>query len=156
MIEGPLSLEQIDLPGQRHLTVVTRQLINEILEPAWMRTELTMSHARLFFPDIERAPATSPTDKSASSFDIAAIISGGDETLARYFSSVLLDFVTTDRDIQEAALAWATQKADAWGIAESFAEVATKELKLRKKQLQQIRTDAESLIKQAETSHSAM
>ena len=62
--------------------------------------------------------------------------------------------MTADRDIQEAALAWATQKADAWGIAECFAEFATKELKLRKKQFQQIRSDAESLIKQAKTSHS--
>lgn len=156
MIEGPLSLEQIDLPGQRHLTAVTRQVISEILEPAWMKSELAMSHARLFFPDIERAPETSPpTDNGASPFDIATIISEVDATVARYFSSILLDFVTADRDIQEAALAWATQKADEWDIAECFAEFATKELKLRKKQFQQIRTDAESLIKQAETSHSA-
>lgn len=155
MIEGPLSLEQIDLPGQRHLTAVTRQLIIEILDPVWMKTELALSHARLFFPDIERAPATSQGDDGASSFEIATIISEGDETLGRYFSSILLDFVTADRDIQEAALAWATQKADAWNIAEAFAEVATKELKLRKKQFQQIRSGADSLIKQAETSHSA-
>jgi hypothetical protein len=155
MIEGPLSLEQIDLPGQRHLTAVTRQVISEILEPAWMKSELAMSHARLFFPDIERAPTTPPAASAEPPFNIAVIIADGEKTLARYFSSILLDFVTADRDIQEAALAWATQKADAWGIAECFTEFATKELKLRKKQFQQIRTDAESLIKQAETSHSA-
>jgi hypothetical protein len=156
MIEGPLSLEQIDLPGQQRLTAVTRQLINEILEPLWMRTELALSHARLFFPDIQRPSSTSPaTHNGTPLFNIATIISDGDETVTRYFSSVLLDFVTADRDIQEAALAWGTQKADAWSIAESFSEVAIKELKLRKKQFQQIRTDADSLIKQAETSHSA-
>lgn len=156
MIEGPPSLEQIDLPGQRYLTDVTRQLISEILEPAWMKSsELAMSHARLFFADINCASATSPADDAASPFNIATIIANGDETLPRYFSSILLDFVTADRDIQKSALAWATQKADAWDIAECFAEFATKELKLRKKQFRQIRTDAESLIKNAETSRSA-
>ena len=156
MIEGPPSLEQIDLPGQRYLTDVTRQLISEILEPAWMKSsELTMSHARLFFSDINCASATSPANDAVSPVNIATIIANGDETLPRYFSSILLDFVTADRDIQKSALAWATQKADAWDIAECFAEFATKELKLRKKQFRQICTDAEPLIKIAETSRSA-
>ena len=152
MIEGPLSLQQIDLPGQRHLTAVTRHVIAEIVQPAWMRTELVMSHARLFFPDIERGAEVGGAESVGGPVrDITSIVSEGDETLARYVGSLLLDFVTADRDIQEAALAAAIQQADVWGIGDQFAEFAMKELKLRKKQFQQIRSNAESLIAEAST-----
>ena len=150
MIEGPLSLQQIDLPAQCYLTSVTREVIRQILEPAWIRTESVMSHARLFFPDINAAREPTDVKQLADAHhDIAAMISRGDETIAGYVSSLLLDFVTSDRDIQDAALAVAMQLADAWGIGESFSESAIKELKLRRKQYQQIWSDAESLIARA-------
>lgn len=157
MFEGPLSLERIDLPAQRHLTALTRRLITELIQPDWMRTELVMSHARLFFPDIgPPVDATSGKEspENAAQRKTAAIVPESDDTISKYLCSVLLDFATVDRDIQEAALAWAIQKADQWNIAESFAEAATRKLKLRKKQFQQIREEKGSLIRQAESSRS--
>lgn len=157
MIEGPHSLERIDLPAQRQLTELTRHALAEILKPDWIRTELVMSHARLFFPDIGPRVETisgKETLENDAQRRIVEIVPEGDETISKYLCSILLDFVTVDRDIQEAALAWATQKADQWKIAEAFAEAAIKELKLRKKQFQQIRAESDSLIRQAESSRS--
>lgn len=157
-IEGPLSLEQIDLPAQRQLTLLTESLITEIIQPAWIRTDLVMSHARLFFAGIDAksvASAGKQDPQDSVQRVSTSILADGDETITKYVCSVLLDFVTVDRDIQEAALAWCIQRAEQWGVAEPFAELAIRELKLRKKQFQQIKVESESLIRQAEAADAA-
>ena len=66
--------------------------------------------------------------------------------LLRY---VLLDFVTADRDLEELPLAAALVLAEKLGLKDRFAEIAKRELRLRKKQLETIDQDKEKLLAKA-------
>jgi hypothetical protein len=61
-----------------------------------------------------------------------------------------LDFVTTDPDLEEAPLAAAFLLTVELGIADRFEQIVDKELRLRKKQLEKVRGEAEAIIAQAE------
>src|SRR6266568_1718606 len=55
MIEGAATLEELDLIGQRRLTVATRRLLQCLLRPKWFQTPATLGHAKLFFDDFQPA-----------------------------------------------------------------------------------------------------
>ena len=67
-----------------------------------------------------------------------------------YYCYVLLDFVTTDRDLDEAPLAAAFRLTERLDLMKRFEEIVRKELGLRKKQLEKIRRDAEQIVVRAE------
>lgn len=62
---------------------------------------------------------------------------------------MLLDFVTADRDLEELPLAAALVLAEKTGLKEQFLEIARRELRLRKKQLDTIDQDKEKLLAKA-------
>ncbi|NQU21004.1 MAG: hypothetical protein HQ567_06940, partial [Candidatus Nealsonbacteria bacterium] len=59
---------------------------------------------------------------------------------------VLLDFVTADRDLEEFPLAAALVLTDELGLKDRFVEIARRELRLRKKQLEKIDKGKEELL----------
>lgn len=143
MIEGPPSLVGLDLLGQVRIARLTRRLIDQLLTPAWMQTEVTLGHARLFFDDYV-PPDASPADDS-----LADDLSTPDSQLQDYYCYVLLDFVTTDRELDEGPLAAAYLLVERLGLADRFHAVVLKELGIAKKQLEKIRRDAERIIAQS-------
>jgi len=60
-----------------------------------------------------------------------------------------LDFVTADRDLEELPLALALVQAEKLGLKDRFTEIAKRELRLRKKQLETIDQDKEKLVAKA-------
>jgi hypothetical protein len=140
MIEGALALNELDLLGQRKVHGQTRKLIDALLSESWMRTEPVLAHARLYFPDY------SPVGESPDG-DLAELLKTDDQPLLDYYCYVLLDFVTADRDLEEMPLAAALQLSEKLGLKHRFAEVAKKELRLTKKQLEKIDQAKESLLK---------
>ena len=60
-----------------------------------------------------------------------------------YYGYILLDFVTADRDLEELPLAAALVLAEKLGLKDRFTEIAKRELRLRKKQLETIDQDKE-------------
>jgi hypothetical protein len=66
-----------------------------------------------------------------------------------YYGYVLLDFVTADRDLEELPLAAALVLAEKLGLKDRFTEIAKRELRLRKKQLETIDQDKEKLLAKA-------
>jgi hypothetical protein len=60
-----------------------------------------------------------------------------------------LDFVTADRDLEELPLAAALALSEKLGLRDRFAEIAQRELRLRKKQVEKIDEDKERLLKSA-------
>ena len=107
MIEGQPALADLDLLAQQRIEGLTRRLLDVILAPHWMHSEAVLAHARLFFDDYQAADAESAARTSAS---LAEDLSTDDEPLQDYYCYVLLDFVTSDRDLEElplaAALCW--------------------------------------------------
>ncbi len=141
VIEGKASLAELDLPGQRAVSSLTRRLVAALLRPPWLRTDPLLAHARLFFEDFEPAAALDS--------GLAADLRDGDEKLLDYWCYVLLDFSVADRDLEDAPLAAALLLADELGLGERFRKLAGRELALRKKQLEALDAGAAALVAKA-------
>jgi hypothetical protein len=141
IIEGPLTLEALDLLGQLKMSDLTKRLAAQALKPPWMRTEATMAHARLFFEDFRPAAAEDPS--------LAADLKSEDAKTVDYYCYLLLDFAVADRDLEEAPLAAALLMSDELGLGERFRQLAAKELNLRKKQMEALEADAGRIVAQA-------
>ena len=141
IIEGPLAPERLDLLGQLKLSALTQRLIGRILQPDWMQTEATTAHARLFFEDLEPTSTDDPSLKADLLVD--------QPTLTDYYCYLMLDFVVADRDLEEAPLAAALLLSEELGIADRFRQLAAKELKLRKKQMEAIEAEAPRIVAKA-------
>lgn len=138
IIEGPLSLEGLDLLGQITVSDLTRRLVAQVLRPNWMQTEAMLAHARLFFEDFR---PSAEEDKSLS-----ADIKSEDAKTVDYYCYVLLDFAVADRDLEEAPLAAALLMSDDLGLGDRFRQLAAKELNLRKKQMEALESDAGKIV----------
>lgn len=141
VIEGKISLAELDLPGQVAVSALTRRLVAAFLGPRWLRTEPLLAHARLFFEDLEPSVIVDRT--------LAAELQEGDDRLLDYWCYVLLDFAAADRDLEGAPLAAALLLANDLGLGERFRALAGKELGLRKKQLEALEAGAEGLVAKA-------
>lgn len=141
VIEGPMSIENLDLLGQQRIRGLTRRLISQFLKPHWLRTEAMVASAKLFFEDF----APGDLEDGALREELSAM----GEKLVDYYCYVLLDFATADRDLEEAPLAAALLLSDELNLGERFREIAGKELNLKKKQLQSLEANASSIVNKA-------
>ncbi|EAQ80602.1 hypothetical protein DSM3645_14690 [Blastopirellula marina DSM 3645] len=143
MIQGPLALNELDLLAQSIITAKTRRMIDLLLAPSWMQTDTMLGHARRFF-DTYTPPAANYADES-----LAADLLTKDQPLINYYCYVLLDFVTVDRDLEEAPLAVALILAEQLKLQSRFVEIVRKELKLRKNQLERIDREKTKVVENA-------
>ncbi|WP_339906988.1 M48 family metalloprotease [Symmachiella dynata] len=143
MIEGPLALNELDLLAQCRINQFTRRLVDAFLSSTWLQTDKLLGHARLFFDGYE-PPVESQIDEQ-----LTADLQTHDAPLRDYYCYVLLDFVTTDRELDEAPLAAALQLTERLQMDSRFGELVHKELGIGKKQLAKLRRDAETIVNQA-------
>lgn len=136
MLEGAVTLETLDIVQQRDVSEQTRGLLDQLLAPAWMRTEAIIAHARRFFPDYEWAQPCAIERRPSRSID-------------EYCAYVLLDFAVADRSLGEVALARALSVASDLGIRESIVTLARKELKSTASALTQLEQRGPSLFERA-------
>jgi hypothetical protein len=141
VIEGPVTLAELDLLGQQSVSALTRRLVAAFLRADWLRTEPLLAHARLFFEDF--APS------SAADAALGADLRGGGAKLLDYWCYVLLDFAVADRDLEDAPLAAALLLADELGLGDRFRPIAAKELGLRKKRLEALDAGAAAIVAKA-------
>ncbi len=140
LIEGQPALEELDLTAQLRVMGVTRRLIDTLLEPNWLQTNVVLAHARLFFDGYD------PPAKASKDDTLRTQIEDSDDALQNYYCYVLLDFAYADRDLEEAPLAHAINIAQSIGLEKRFCGIAAKELRLRKKQLEKISTDRDKIV----------
>ncbi len=152
LIEGRPALDELDLTAQVRVMGVTRQLLDTLLAPKWLQTDVVLAHARLFFDDFEVPPTLATPETKAKNNGLRSQIEAGDEALQNYYCYVLLDFAYADRDLEEAPLAHAISIADSIGLEKKFCGIAAKELRLRKKQLEKISTNRDKIVAAAEKS----
>lgn len=148
LIEGNPPLSGLDFIGQQRVGEVTRQLIDVFFEPPWTRTDLLLAHARLFFDGYKVPERPSVGEEAVSG--LKKWIAGRDASLRDYCCYVLLDFASADRELEPAPLAHALEIADRVGLAGRLQELAAKEFRLRKRQVEQIAADREKLMAAAE------
>ena len=155
MISGKLDINT-DLLGQQQLSKLTRQLIDWMLASQWMQTDLTVAHAKAYFNDYQPPLASksklapTDTDSAKASKSIAAKLldqlKNATENLKKYVAYVILDFVAADRDLEHAPIALALNVCEQIGIKTLFCDIARKELRLRKKQMDLISETRGELI----------
>ncbi|RCS55158.1 hypothetical protein DTL36_02985 [Bremerella cremea] len=143
MIQGQPALNELDLLAQRTIEVKTRRMVDSLLAPNWMQTEVMLGHSRRFF-DEYAPPAASHSDEA-----LATDLKTDDQLLLDYYCYVLLDFVTVDRDLEECPLAASLILAEHAGIQSRFTEIVRKELKLRKNQLDRIDREKNKIVENA-------
>ena len=149
LIEGTLDMSTLDLLQQQFVSHATRQLLHRIFKLKAMRSELMLSHARLYFEDF----SLSEIDTESSCLELTSLIEDHQkkEAVSSYFAYVLLDFATADRSLDEFPLANSMQVAEELGIKDVFITIARKELKLRKNQIEQCDRDKEAMLQNAES-----
>lgn len=143
MIEGPAELDKLDLLAQQGIAQLTRRVIDLLLEPQWMQTDLMLGHARHFFEDYK--PPTGGHRDDCLPGDMQTT----DKPLVDYYCYVLLDFVTIDRELEEGSLAAALVLAESLQVKDRLMEIIRKELRLTKRQLDKIDAEKETLVKTA-------
>lgn len=143
-LRGPLGLASADLVAQQDLVLLTRRVLQQVMRPAWMRTDATLAHARLFFRDFEAAEHTDP-DLPAN---IAALAGCHD-----YITALLLDLATADRDMEDVPLAAALDLAQAWGLGDAFAARLQRDLKMPKRRIAKLRQEAAGLVQRTSAKH---
>lgn len=142
-IEGPLALEELDLPGQDRLTRLTRQFLEQFLRPRWFQTEAVLGHAKLFFADFQPAP-------SAETVSLEELKTS-DPRLREYWCYVMLDFVVADPELEETPLAAALELSRRLEFDALFEKLAGKELKLKSRDLKRLKAEAADLLTHAES-----
>jgi hypothetical protein len=142
MIEGTATLDELDLLGQVHFSAVTRNLLEQFLRPKWFQTNAVLGHARLFFDDF--TPARTPDESYLSDLRFA------DPKLREFISFLLLDFAVADPELDQMPLAAALHLAEQLEIGKEFQKIVSKELKIRAKDLDKLKTEAPDLLANAE------
>lgn len=152
LVEGTIDLGSLDLMQQQLVSRATRQLLRRIFHAPAMRTDLMLSHARLYFEDF----AWLELENSMLSKELSSLNDNqrSQDSMSTYFAYVLLDFATADRNLDEFPLANSLQVAEELGIKAAFTSIAKKELKLRKKQIEQCDRSKNEIIRLANSTAS--
>jgi hypothetical protein len=142
MIEGAVSLEELDLIAQARLTRRTRRLLEYLLQPKWFQTPAVLAHARMFFDDFQP-----PQARDATALDGLRV---GDPKLREYLCYLLLDFVTVDPELEDVPLAAALDLSRQLELDSEFEKLAAKELKMKVRDVRRIREQAAEMLASAE------
>jgi hypothetical protein len=145
LIEGPLAIGTLDLLRQKRVAQSTRALLEHFLAPAWIQTDTILAHAKQFFEDFD---ATECRDGNLD--ELTQAIAAGDEPLRDYFCYVLLDFATSDADLEEAPFAAALLLVRRLEIEDRLVAIAGKELRMTKRQFEAVRKNAATIVAEAE------
>jgi len=141
-IEGPLTIDSLDLIGQGKLTALTRRFLGALLRPKWFQTAAVLAHAKSFFTDF--APAREADDALVSE------LVGLDGPTREYFCYLMLDFAVVDRELNDVPLALAFDWAGRFEATAVLEKLLTKELGLGKRPLAKLRKDGPAMLAKEE------
>jgi hypothetical protein len=126
MIEGHVSIDELDLFKQQQMSSITKQMLQLLLLPHWMQTAHTTALAKQYFTDLV---SSGEIDKTALASQIEHLHSN----LKDYLAYVLYDFTTADKELEDVPLGFCFFLADELKLDKQFAHAVKKELKLTDK-----------------------
>ena len=145
MIEGAAALDELCLLGQMRLTAATQQLLEHLLRPKWFQTPAVLGHAKLFFDNFQPANGQSTLVPEDLKFT--------DTRLREYLCYILLDFTKADPDLDDMPLAAALELSRQIELDAQFEKIASKELKMKLRDVRKIKEQAAEMLAKAEANH---
>lgn len=156
MIEGAVTLEDLDLLGQKRLTLATRRLLEHLLKPKWFQTPAALAHAKMFFEDFRQGLDGRPTeieaDPGRERKQQLEELKFSDPKLREYVCYVLLDFAKADPELDDMPLAAALELSRELELDTQFEKLAAKEFKMRVRDVRKLKEQAGELLAKAEAS----
>ncbi|MBX2800729.1 MAG: M48 family metalloprotease [Myxococcales bacterium] len=146
VVEGPLSLEALDLPSREALDAHTKALVAWLLQPPWFRTEAVMGHVRMLF---DSEPLPEPAPLAPSDLDRYG------DTVLDYLCAILVDFVAMDPELEDLPLQRADRVAEAMGLQKAFQTAVNRHLKRTRKAIAAALASRDSDLAAALEAHDA-
>ena len=131
LIEGLISLDQLDIFRQKELAQLTRFFLQLFLKPKWFQSTMVISQAKQYFADFV------PDEKAVLDEKLADTINRAHASVKDYLGYVLLDFALVDSTLEEIPSGWSFQFAEAVQLKDSYDAIIKKEMKFSDKKLQQ-------------------
>lgn len=129
LVDNHPHLDKLDLLQQKRLNELTFVIIHLLLKPNWMKTTLTLSHAKQFKSDFVQ-------DKSAViNQELIEQVLSWHDSVHEYLCYVLFDFCKVDSVIEIPAIGWCLQFSEDLQMKDIFKKIITRELKLSAKRL---------------------
>lgn len=126
MIEGHVSIDELDLFKQQELNALTKQVLEILCHPEWMRTAHITALAQQYFPGLQ-------TRGDVDTAQLAGQIEPLHQNLKDYLAYVLYDFTTADKTLEEVPLGYCFYLADVLKLDKAFASAVKKEHRLTDK-----------------------
>ena len=148
LLAPTLDIEQLDMVDRERLEGLTRRLIMDVLAVDWMRSEAVVGHAAQFMVDAGPPVSIQKGRLGRSSLAVGAATAPVEarvpdrtpEATRRFLAYVLLDLATVDPDLDDEPLVECLAIARQVGIASTFEEVARRELSIKDRAWDTIRT----------------
>lgn len=146
---GQMSMDQLCLVDQRELRTWSHWILSRLTEPSWMQTPAVTAHVKLFFPDGVQQEGEPGRDSIVS-----ALNEVDDDGIRDYLSYLTLDIATVDRNLERYPIAWALEVWDSVDWCDHVRDVVGRELKMGKRQLQQLQRERTEILAEAAGKHS--
>lgn len=140
IILGKLNLFNLNIFSKNEIFDITRELIQLIMKPKWMQSELNKAHYQQYFKDFKTDSNTILTS------ELKAKINGGSNSMKDYYSFVMLDFAMCDTEIIEPASGLMLDLAEQMDIHDSLSKIFKKELGLSDKKFNEFAKNAASSL----------
>ena len=144
LLEGPASLDSLDLLRRQELSGIVRDLIDLVLRPAWFQTEAVLAHARLMFDEYQVPDLSDSTVER-----LKTRLLPYDKSAREVLSWVLVDLVAVGADLAPLPLARCLDLAIELDLGDALRQGVNRELKQTKKAIAQVETDRARLLTEA-------
>lgn len=129
-IRGPLSIESLDLAGQRELAGLTRRFFARFLKQMDEQSEAVLTQVRGYFPDFQ--PGEDALDYARIGADRI------DDPTRGYFIALMFDCAMADPDARDTVMQAAAKAAGEIGATEPFKAALRRDLKWNKRDIDRL------------------
>jgi len=144
-------LSRLDLFKQKKLHQLTKEFLELITKPSWIRTDFVFNVCRQYFYDFKY------NDERILGDEFHEVLDEADDSLREYFSYILLDISMCDNSLEGVPLGHCFEIAEYLGIAKTFRQLVKKEKRLTVKVLdKQIKESIKSLAEMSENQNESI
>jgi hypothetical protein len=140
LILGRDNLFRLNIFSKAEIHDVTRELIQLVMKPKWMQSELNKAHYQQYFKDFK-------TDSSnVLGPELKARLKSGTSSMKEYYCYVMLDFALCDAEISEPASGLILDLAEQMELEEILKKLFKKELNMTDKKFNEFAKNASQTL----------